>query len=178
MQNTDWLRFKMVKIDNANKLLKMKNLLTLSLAFLLIGCSSPSPIDNQFFGCTLGESSEADIMAVMEGYEISLYRQGFAIEYSNVPFGRVVWESVTFVMTNGILEGMIFSDKRSLPFVMQAERFNKKYSRYCKSKGKDVDFEWYNYSDGKTQIELDCSDLWPGTSLIYRDRSSSSWQEL
>lgn len=148
------------------------------LAFLLIGCSSPSPIDNQFWGCTLGESSEADIMAVMEGYEISLYRQGFAIEYSNVPFGRVVWERVTFVMTNGILEGMIFSDKRRLSFVMQAERFNKKYSRYCKSKGKDVDLgEWYNYSDGKTQIELNYSELWPGTSLIYRDRLSSSWQE-
>lgn len=61
---------------------------------------------------------------------------------------------------------------------MQAERFNKKYSRYCKSKGKDVDLgEWYNYSDGKTQIELNYSELWPGTSLIYRDRLSSSWQE-
>lgn len=149
-----------------------------SLVLLLIGCSRQEPIDNQFFGCTLGESTEEDIIAAMEGYEISLYRQGFWISYSNVPFGRVVWKSVSFVMTNGILEGMSFSDERRLPFVMQAERFNKKYSRYCKEKGKDVDLgEWYYYSDGKTQIEIDCSDLQPGTTLIYRDRSSRSWQE-
>lgn len=150
----------------------MKPLQTLTLVLLLIGCSRPEPIDNQFFGCTLGESTEEDIIAAMEGYEISLYRQGFWISYSDVPFGRVVWEDVSFVMTNGILEGMSFSDKRRLPFVMQAERFNKKYSRYCQEEGTD-----YNYSDGKTQIELGYSDVWPGTVLIYRDRSSRSWQE-
>lgn len=161
----------------------MKKLLPLFLALLLMGCSSSAPIDNQFFGCTLGESSEMDVIAAMEGYEIDHYRQGLEDDnqgfwaYNNVPFAGAVWERASFVIENDTLRGMVFADERRLPFAMYVERFHKKYSRYCKTSGKDSIDEWYDYSDGKTQIELSYSDLWPGTMLFYRDSSSKSWQE-
>ncbi|MCM1168636.1 MAG: hypothetical protein NC324_01725 [Bacteroides sp.] len=153
----------------------MKPLQAIILACLLMGCARESvPIENQFFGCTLGEATEAEVMAAMENYECLSHREGAMLYYGNVPFGGSVWESVMFMIEDDILRGAVFSDERSLPCAVQVERLNKQYPQYGEI---DTAGDGYRYTDGKTQLEIGYSDLIPGTQLIYRDRSSKSWQE-
>ncbi|MCM1170287.1 MAG: hypothetical protein NC324_10180, partial [Bacteroides sp.] len=132
------------------------------------------PIENQFFGCTLGEATEAEVKSAMEKYEILPYMKGLALCYGNVPFGGSVWYMVSFYIDDDTLRGVAFADLRSLPYAVQVERLNKQYPQYGEI---DTAGDGYRYTDGKTQLEIGYSDLIPGTQLIYRNRSSKSWQK-